>query len=594
MNEAFVSYAQNFEDVILMRALSKVGNGFYIDIGANDPRVHSVSLAFYEKGWRGIHVEPMPSYAKALRSARPDEIVIQAVVSSSDEPVILHEFEGTGLTTAIDAYADQHLIAGFEKKELKAHPLSLEKILAPYEETDIHWLKVDVEGAEGDVLASWGESPARPWILVIESTRPSSRTESFKEWESEVTSRGYKFVYFDGLNRFYIHKSRNSLSKHFKIGPNLWDNFLVSEDSSFAQHLKRKIQHLNEELQERTRKLETTQKQLTDTCAQLESRDAQLEAERSALGKVQAELRHVQEALESRNVELREKSDQLEESRKQLASTYEQLESKDTQLRDKAHRLEETQEQLAGAYAELESRDSQLLEKAYRLEEVEVQLAAAQAELKSKSAQVHDNLLQLEDTQRQLEKLREEHELRDRKLKVIKRSKSWRMTAPFRGFTERMTFRATRASANDHAKTDQAARFPLWWRVILKPSGKPRKPIRKLLFKPNGKPRGKYRFLVVSKGQPRPIFRRWMANPRYLKLPRAERFEPFAAHASKTPISHSPNTAQDTEQDTEAEVQPLSEDMACSVEFDHRALSPQAVRILRRLKASRMTQANSK
>ena len=62
----FVSYAQNFEDIMLYRALKHVQSGFYIDIGAYDPVIHSVSLAFYERGWRGIHVEPNPHYAAPM------------------------------------------------------------------------------------------------------------------------------------------------------------------------------------------------------------------------------------------------------------------------------------------------------------------------------------------------------------------------------------------------------------------------------------------------------------------------------------------------------------------------------------------------
>ncbi|MCZ8377233.1 MAG: hypothetical protein O9342_17815 [Beijerinckiaceae bacterium] len=45
--EAFVSYAQNFEDVILWRALRTVEQRHYIDIGANDPVFDSVSFGFY-------------------------------------------------------------------------------------------------------------------------------------------------------------------------------------------------------------------------------------------------------------------------------------------------------------------------------------------------------------------------------------------------------------------------------------------------------------------------------------------------------------------------------------------------------------------
>ena len=44
----FVSYAQNFEDVLLWRALRDIEHGFYVDVGAQDPVTDSVSLSFYE------------------------------------------------------------------------------------------------------------------------------------------------------------------------------------------------------------------------------------------------------------------------------------------------------------------------------------------------------------------------------------------------------------------------------------------------------------------------------------------------------------------------------------------------------------------
>ena len=37
MNKPFESSAQNFEDVMLYRALGDVETGFYIDVGAQDP-----------------------------------------------------------------------------------------------------------------------------------------------------------------------------------------------------------------------------------------------------------------------------------------------------------------------------------------------------------------------------------------------------------------------------------------------------------------------------------------------------------------------------------------------------------------------------
>lgn len=79
---AFISYAQNFEDVMLWRALKHVERGLYIDLGAQDPVVDSVSLAFHERGWKGIHVEPTSHYAQLLRDQRRGDTVIEAAISN--------------------------------------------------------------------------------------------------------------------------------------------------------------------------------------------------------------------------------------------------------------------------------------------------------------------------------------------------------------------------------------------------------------------------------------------------------------------------------------------------------------------------------
>src|SRR3546814_20777906 len=94
----FTSFSQNFEDVILWRVFKSVGSGFYIDVGANDPVVDSVSYALYQLGWRGIHVEPVPEYASRLRASRPDEIVVEAAISPSAGELVLYDLADTGLS----------------------------------------------------------------------------------------------------------------------------------------------------------------------------------------------------------------------------------------------------------------------------------------------------------------------------------------------------------------------------------------------------------------------------------------------------------------------------------------------------------------
>src|SRR5260370_36092251 len=109
----FTSYAQNCEDVMLWRALRHVGRGFYVDIGAQDPIVDSVSMGFYEEGWRGVHVEPVAAYAALLRAQRPDEIVVQAALGAHHGTLRFHEVAETGLSTADPNVAARHREAGW-------------------------------------------------------------------------------------------------------------------------------------------------------------------------------------------------------------------------------------------------------------------------------------------------------------------------------------------------------------------------------------------------------------------------------------------------------------------------------------------------
>ena len=143
-----VSYAQNFEDVLLWRALRDIGAGFYIDIGAQDPVIDSVSRGFYEQGWRGIHVEPSPHYADLLRRDRPDEVVIQSAVTDNPGLLTFFEVPDTGMSTGIAELAEFAVTRGWSVRKTTVPAVTLDSILSLSDGRDVHWLKIDVEGLE--------------------------------------------------------------------------------------------------------------------------------------------------------------------------------------------------------------------------------------------------------------------------------------------------------------------------------------------------------------------------------------------------------------------------------------------------------------
>ena len=288
-SDIFISYAQNFEDVILWRALRHVSAGRYIDIGAQDPIVDSVSLAFYERGWRGVHVEPDPAYAAQLRQARPDETVIQAAVNTGGGTITLFEIPGTGLSTGVPAIAETHREQGFDVRRIDVPSIPLSQVLGTFAGEEVHWLKIDVEGMESEVIESWAQSAVRPWIVIVESTYPRTSSPSFSAWEDTLTGLGYDLVYRDGLNRFYLSHGHPELRGHFEVPPNVFDNFSLSgrASSTICHHV------LGEAAAER--------KVLQDRIAMAESGNADL---RQRITSLQRQVTSLQEQVTSGEDEL--------------------------------------------------------------------------------------------------------------------------------------------------------------------------------------------------------------------------------------------------------------------------------------------------
>jgi FkbM family methyltransferase len=233
----FISYAQNFEDIMLWRALKHVEKGFYIDVGANDPILDSVTLAFYERGWRGINIEPMRQYFDRLCTERPEDITLPVAVSDSKGELTFFDIPDTGLSTIDATIAHAHIAAGRNVIEQSVPVVPLADICAEHVHGPVHFLKIDVEGLEGAVLRGMDFHRWRPWILVVEATRPQTRITHHDEWESLVLNAGYRFSYFDGLNHYYIAEEHPELVDAFKIPPNIFDDFILRIGHVFSYPL---------------------------------------------------------------------------------------------------------------------------------------------------------------------------------------------------------------------------------------------------------------------------------------------------------------------------------------------------------------------
>ncbi|MEM9018890.1 MAG: FkbM family methyltransferase, partial [Verrucomicrobiota bacterium] len=235
-----ISYAQNFEDVMLWRALGSVEAGFYIDVGANHPEWDSVTKAFYDRGWTGINVEAEDQFYSLLCEERPNDINVSCFAGEAEEEVEFFSIPDSGLSTFRRDFADKHRKDGWKVVGAKVQVRTMDSILEEADVGDktIHFLKIDVEGAEEKVLRGLSLDRYRPRVLLVEATEPNSPTESHADFEPLVLEKGYRFAYFDGLSRFYVADEHAGLMEAFRVPPNVFDDFESREQQSMREKLK--------------------------------------------------------------------------------------------------------------------------------------------------------------------------------------------------------------------------------------------------------------------------------------------------------------------------------------------------------------------
>ena len=237
----FISFAQNGEDVVLWRAFQKMPTGRYVEVGANHPTSSSITRAFYDRGWTGVEIEPVGEFADAYRRARPADTVVQVAVTDADvDSVTLHVVEGTGLSTLDDAIGERHKTDGWVTRDEVVPARRLDAVLDEHlrEGEDIHFMVVDTEGSEREVLASVDLRRWRPWVLVVEATAPTSSEPPHQQWAHLVTGAGYEFCLFDGLSRFYVAEEHAAALRPALSAPaNPLDNFALHEVRVQAEEL---------------------------------------------------------------------------------------------------------------------------------------------------------------------------------------------------------------------------------------------------------------------------------------------------------------------------------------------------------------------
>lgn len=201
-------------------------SGVFVDVGAHDGETIS-NTAFFEKhrGWTGVCVEARGELAKKCREARPASAVVECAVANREGEMMFLACEGytdmlSGLIETMPMQTksrierEQRANGGWAEKR-PTQVCRLADILEGVSIKRVHYLSVDVQGAEFEVLQSIDFDEVQVDVVNFAANYPDTVGHIIEYMEA----KGYERV-------FYNHPHQQ------------YEVFMIRADSEFRENCK--------------------------------------------------------------------------------------------------------------------------------------------------------------------------------------------------------------------------------------------------------------------------------------------------------------------------------------------------------------------
>lgn len=146
---------------------------------------------YSDMGWSGINIEPLDEKCELLMKERPRDINLCIGIGETDGELRM-AIADMGSSFATDVQEQLNLP---EQYYTTKKIVPLQKVIDTYGQRETHFLKVDVEGFEKQVLLGADFIKFRPWIIVMESTIPNTDIPCYEKWEYILLENGYTMAF---------------------------------------------------------------------------------------------------------------------------------------------------------------------------------------------------------------------------------------------------------------------------------------------------------------------------------------------------------------------------------------------------------------
>ncbi len=207
-----ISFAQSGEDLIISSIFWALWTEkfTYLDIGAYHPFHFSNTAIFYQKGCRGINIEPDPTFYKLFLESRPLDINLNIGIGPEAGILDFYIMSKPTLNTFSEEEVKEFEKEGIKTKQtIRVRVETIQSVLQEYwDGKSPDFLTVDAEGLDYEILESIDFEKIRPTVICIETISYSRTGKGIKNNQiiSYLKKKGYLLYADTNINSIFVDK----------------------------------------------------------------------------------------------------------------------------------------------------------------------------------------------------------------------------------------------------------------------------------------------------------------------------------------------------------------------------------------------------
>lgn len=195
--------SQNNIDTTVLNLFGK--NNIFVEAGGSDPEDQNNTSLLERNGWRGLIVEPKTNFNSKYSQMRKNSILENYVLVSND--YVDETIEGDFRHYMMGGIQNIH---GLDWNPQTYPCTQLHKLLKKHNLNEVHFLSLDVEGYEKEVIDGINFNEVFIHFIVVECHIKNGIRDSFEFLENhgfeKVEESSQHDYYFNKSSKFFIKK----------------------------------------------------------------------------------------------------------------------------------------------------------------------------------------------------------------------------------------------------------------------------------------------------------------------------------------------------------------------------------------------------